>query len=108
MLMIWYEVMGDDLVYTYSNAQFQKQAQWSSHRNATIGSATHFLSLVAIFYLSNSSMIIDNIDAAEGLRARGIISRGKPIFTGLSPISRWYRCMAAVIRQRAITRNWVW
>lgn len=25
MLMIWYEVMGDDLVYTYSNAQFQKQ-----------------------------------------------------------------------------------
>lgn len=27
MLMIWYEVMGDDLVYTYSNAQFQKQAQ---------------------------------------------------------------------------------
>lgn len=22
--MIWYEVMGDDLVYTYSNAQFPK------------------------------------------------------------------------------------
>lgn len=49
MLMIWYEVMGDDLVYTYSNAQFQKQAQWSSHRNATIGSATHFYRLLQYF-----------------------------------------------------------
>ena len=63
MLMIWYEVMGDDLVYTYSNAQFQKQAQWSSHRNATIGSATHFYRLLQ-YFISNSSMIIDNIDAA--------------------------------------------
>lgn len=25
MLMIWYEVMGDDLVYTYSNAQFKSR-----------------------------------------------------------------------------------
>ena len=52
MLMIWYEVMGDDLVYTYSNAQFQKQAQWSSHRNATIGSATHFIACCNILSLT--------------------------------------------------------
>lgn len=107
MLMIWYEVMGDDLVYTYSNAQFQKQAQWSSHRNATIGSATHFYRLLQ-YFISNSSMIIDNIDAAEGLESERNYIKGQAIFTGLSPISRWYRCMAAVIRQRAITRNWVW
>ena len=60
------------------------------------------------YFISNSSMIIDNIDAAEGLESERNYIKGKPIFTGLSPISRWYRCMAAVIRQRAITRNWVW
>ena len=60
MLMIWYEVMGDDLVYTYSNAQFKKQAQWSSHRNATNGSSTHFYRLLQ-YFISNSSMIIDHI-----------------------------------------------
>ena len=79
MLMIWYEVMGDDLVYTYSNAQFQKQAQWSSHRNATIGSATHFYRLLQ-YFISNSSMIIDNIDAAEGLESERNYIKGQAHF----------------------------
>lgn len=73
------EVMGDDLVYTYSNAQFQKQAQWSSHRNATIGSATHFYRLLQ-YFISNSSMIIDNIDAAEGLESERNYIKGQAHF----------------------------
>ena len=89
MLMIWYEVMGDDLVYTYSNAQFQKQAQWSSHRNATIGSATHFYRLLQ-YFISNSSMIIDNIDAAEGFGER------EELYQGASPFLPGFRLFTMV------------
>ena len=79
MLMIWYEVMGDDLVYTYSNAQFQKQAQWSSHRNATNGSSTHFYRLLQ-YFISNSSMIIDHIDAAKGMESEKNYIKGQAYF----------------------------
>jgi hypothetical protein len=84
------------------------------------------------YFISNSSMIIDNIDAAEGLESERNYIKGQAhfyrafaYFTMVQmyggrynlmgrleafalDISRWYRCMAAVIRQRAITRNWVW
>ena len=33
--MIWMDMMGEDLVYTRANAQFQSQAKWTLHRNAT-------------------------------------------------------------------------
>lgn len=65
MLMIWYDVLGEDLVYTYKNAQFQSQAKWSSHRNATIGSMTHFYRLLQ-YFVSNSNMILLNTDNAKG------------------------------------------
>lgn len=65
MLMIWFDMLGEDLVYTYSNAQFKKQAQWNSHRDPTIGSMSYYYRLLQ-YFVTNSTMIIDNIDNAEG------------------------------------------
>lgn len=63
--MIWLDVMGEDLVYTRANAQFQSQAQWSLHRSASSGHLSYQYDLFYKF-ISNANMIIHNIDAAEG------------------------------------------
>lgn len=63
--MIWIDMMGEDLVYTKSNAQFQSQAKWSLHRNLT---SSHLSYHYQLFYkfIANANMIIDNIDGAQG------------------------------------------
>lgn len=63
--MIWMDMMGEDLVYTRANAQFQSQAKWTLHRNPT---SSHLSYHYRLFYrfISNANMIIDNIDNAEG------------------------------------------
>lgn len=64
--MIWMDMMGEDLVYTRSNAQFQSHAKWTLHRNTT---SSHLSYHYRLFYrfVSNANMIIENIDNAEGL-----------------------------------------
>jgi hypothetical protein len=79
MLMIWYEVMGDDLVYTYTNAQFQSQARWSSHRSATIGSMAHFYRLLQ-YYITNANMIIEKIDDVPGTQSERNNIKGQAYF----------------------------
>ena len=64
-LMIWFDMLGEDLVYTLSNAQFMTSYQWTLHRNTTSGNVEHFYNLFYRF-ISNSNMIIANIDEAEG------------------------------------------
>lgn len=63
--MIWMDMMGEDLVYTRANAQFQSQAKWSTHRSAT---SSHLLYHYNLFYqfIANANMIIMNIDEAKG------------------------------------------
>ena len=63
--MIWIDMMGEDLVYTRANAQFQSQAKWSLHRTATSGHLSYQYNLFYQF-ISNANMIIHNIDGAEG------------------------------------------
>jgi hypothetical protein len=79
MLMIWYEVMGEDLVYTYTNAQFQSQARWSSHRSPTIGSMEHFYRLLQ-YFISNANMIIEKIDAVPGTQSEKDNIKGQAYF----------------------------
>ena len=64
--MIWMEMMGEDLVYTRSNAQFQSHAKWTLHRNTT---SSHLSYHYQLFYrfVSNANMILENIDNAQGL-----------------------------------------
>ena len=79
MLMIWYEVMGEDLVYTYSNAQFQTQAQWATHRKPTVGSVEHFYRLLQ-YFVSNANMIIDRADNLEGTQNEKNNIKGQALF----------------------------
>lgn len=79
MLMIWYEVMGEDLVYTYANAQFQTQAQWATHRRPTVGSVEHFYRLLQ-YMASNANMIIDKTDGIEGPQSEKNNIKGQALF----------------------------
>jgi hypothetical protein len=66
MLMIWMDMLGEDLVYTYSNAQYQSEAKWVTHRNYSgSGHLKHFFSLL-YYFVSNANMVMDNIDNATG------------------------------------------
>jgi tetratricopeptide (TPR) repeat protein len=66
MLMVWMDMLGEDLVYTYANAQYQSEAKWVTHRNYTgSGHLLHFFSLLN-YFTSNANMIMDNIDNATG------------------------------------------
>ncbi len=63
--MLWMEMLGEDLVYTKGNAQWQSQAKWSLHRNTT---SSHCKFLYRFFYtmISNANMVLVNIDNVEG------------------------------------------
>jgi hypothetical protein len=66
MLMIWMDMLGEDLVYTYANAQYQSEAKWVTHRNYSgSGHLLHFFSLL-YYFVSNANMVMDNIDNATG------------------------------------------
>ncbi len=63
--MLWMDMMGEDLVYTKGNAQWQSQAKWALHRNT---GSSHVKFMFGMFYeiIANSNMVIENIDNAEG------------------------------------------
>ncbi|MDR0657414.1 MAG: RagB/SusD family nutrient uptake outer membrane protein [Mediterranea sp.] len=66
MIMIWMDMLGEDLVYTYSNAQYQSEAKWVTHRNYSgSGHLLHFFRLL-YYFVSNANMVMDNIDNATG------------------------------------------
>jgi hypothetical protein len=66
MVMIWMDMLGEDLVYTYSNAQYQSEASWRTHRNFSgSGHLLHFFRL-GYYFTSNANMILNNIDNATG------------------------------------------
>lgn len=80
MLMIWMDMLGEDLVYTYANAQFQNEASWITHRNYTgSGNMLHFFSLL-YYYVSNASMIMANIDDAAGPENEKNNIKGQALF----------------------------
>lgn len=80
MLMIWMDMLGEDLVYTYSNAQYQSEAKWVTHRNYTgSGHLLHFFSLLN-YYASNANMIMDHIDDASGLENEKNNIKGQALF----------------------------
>lgn len=63
--MLWCDMLGEDLVYTKGNAQWESQARWMLHRNTT---SSHNKFLFKMFYtiISNANMILANIDEADG------------------------------------------
>lgn len=76
--MIWMEMMGEDLVYTRANAQFQSQAKWTLHRNATSSHLSYHYNLFYKF-VSNANMIIHNIDNATGTQEERDYIKGQAL-----------------------------
>ena len=76
--MIWLDVMGEDLVYTVANAQFQSQAKWTLHRNPTSGHLEYQYDLFYIM-IANANMIISNIDGAEGTQEEKDYIKGQAL-----------------------------
>ncbi|MDR0895646.1 MAG: RagB/SusD family nutrient uptake outer membrane protein [Prevotellaceae bacterium] len=63
--MIWMDMLGEDLVYTYSNAQFQTHANWRMHRVITYTGLVYHYRLF-YYFITNANLIVANIDAATG------------------------------------------
>ena len=79
MIMIWCDMLSDDLVYTYANAQYQSEARWITHRNVASGHTDHFFSLL-YYFISNASMVINNIDNAVGPENEKNNIKGQALF----------------------------
>ncbi|MDR0537412.1 MAG: RagB/SusD family nutrient uptake outer membrane protein, partial [Tannerellaceae bacterium] len=79
MLMIWYEMLGDDLIFTYHNAQFYLQAAWTGHRNITAGSQAHFYRLLQ-YFVANSNMILEKVDDIPGTESEKDNLKGQAHF----------------------------
>jgi hypothetical protein len=71
--------MGEDLLYTYQNAQFGNQAKWTAHRNTTNGSTEHFYRLLQ-YFISNSNIIIEKIDDVPGTQSEKDNIKGQAYF----------------------------
>jgi hypothetical protein len=90
--MLWMDMMGEDLVYTKGNAQWQSQAKWTLHRNTT---SSHNKFLYKFFYsiISNANMILDNIDNANGLQEEKDYIKGQALtykaFAHFSLVQLW-------------------
>lgn len=64
-VMLWMDFLGEDLVYTKSNAQWLPDTQWTRHRDPTM--RVNRLSF-KMFYevITNANTILDNVDDLEG------------------------------------------
>lgn len=76
--MIWMEMMGEDLVYTVANAQFQSQAKWTLHRNPKSSHLEYHYRLF-YYFVANANMIIANIDGAEGTQEERDYIKGQAL-----------------------------
>lgn len=76
--MLWVDMLGEDLVYTKGNAQWQSQAKWTLHRNT---GSSHLKFMYSMFYeiISNVNMIIQNIDGAVGTQMERDYIKGQAL-----------------------------
>lgn len=76
--MLWMDMLGEDLVYTKGNAQWQSQAKWTLHRNT---SSSHIKFMYSMFYeiISNVNMIIQNVDQAKGIQMERDYIKGQAL-----------------------------
>ncbi|MDR1644295.1 MAG: RagB/SusD family nutrient uptake outer membrane protein [Tannerellaceae bacterium] len=78
--MIWMDMMGEDLVFTIANTQFQSVARWEWHRDT----GHRYLSIdyyyrLFYYFISNANMIIDNIDQATGTQSERDYIKGQAL-----------------------------
>jgi len=77
--MLYMDFLGDDLVYTKSNAQFRTETDWTRHRDVSNQYPRHIYEYIYKI-IANSNMVIENIDNAEGPQEERDYIKGQAIF----------------------------
>ncbi len=77
--MLYMDFLGDDLVYTKSNAQFRTEADWTRHREPSNQYPRHIYEYTYKI-IANANMVIENIDQAEGPQEERDYIKGQAIF----------------------------
>jgi starch-binding outer membrane protein, SusD/RagB family len=77
--MLYMDFLGEDLVYTKSNAQFRTEADWTRHRQPTNQYPTHIYEYIYKI-IANANMVIENIDDATGTQEERDYIKGQAIF----------------------------
>ena len=77
--MLWMDFMGEDLVYTKSNAQFMTETNWTRHRDPVSQYPRHIYEFIYKI-IANANMVIENIDAAEGTQEERDYVKGQAMF----------------------------
>lgn len=77
--MLYMDFLGEDLVYTKSNAQFRTETDWTRHRQPTNQYPRHLYEYIYKI-IANANMIIANIDDAEGPQVERDNIKGQALF----------------------------
>ncbi|RZL15910.1 MAG: RagB/SusD family nutrient uptake outer membrane protein [Pedobacter sp.] len=77
--MLYMDFLGEDMVYTKSNAQFRTEADWTRHRQPTNQYPRHIYEYVYKI-IANANMVIENIDGAEGSQEEKDYIKGQATF----------------------------
>lgn len=77
--MLYMDFLGEDLVYTKSNAQFMTETDWTRHRQPTNQYPRHIYEFLYKI-IANANMVIENIDDAEGLQEERDNIKGQALF----------------------------
>ena len=77
--MLYMDFLGEDLVYTKSNAQFRTETDWTRHRQPTNQYPRHIYEYIYRI-IANANMVIENIDGAEGPQQERDYIKGQATF----------------------------
>lgn len=77
--MLYMDFLGEDLVYTKSNAQFRTETDWTRHRQQTNQYPQHIYEFIYKI-IANANMVIANIDGAEGPEEERSYIKGQATF----------------------------
>lgn len=77
--MLYMEFLGDDMVYTKSNAQFGNETKWTRHREPANQYPRHIYEYIYKI-IGNANMVIENIDDAEGPQEERDFIKGQAYF----------------------------
>lgn len=77
--MLYMDFLGDDMIYTKSNAQFRTETDWTRHRQPSNQYPRHIYEFLYKI-ISNANMVIANIDDAEGPQQERDYVKGQALF----------------------------
>lgn len=77
--MLYMDFLGEDLVYTKSNAQFRTETDWTRHRQPSNQYPRHIYEYIYKIIV-NANKVIENIDGAAGPQEERDYIKGQALF----------------------------